>query len=216
MVFIMFSSAVNAFASFCVPHTRQYLSCSAISDPQFLHILWFMVRIISFFPQYFLYANTRFVRVKIPCMHLGPEYHDYNIVLSLPNGRPMEGQVVSRAFKKLIKKNDLPDVVFHSLRHSSTTYKLKINNGDIKSVQGDTGHAEPKMVTEVYSHIIDEDRRHNATKFEREFYSGYEAPKQNAADTAEMIISLLKATPEVANELMQMLAKGGLAGVNAG
>ena len=43
-----------------------------------------------------------------------------------------------------------------------------------------------------------------------------EAPKQNAADTAEMIISLLKATPEVANELMQMLAKGGLAGVNAG
>ena len=149
-------------------------------------------------------------------MDLGPEYHDYNIVLSLPNGRPMEGQVVSRAFKKLIKKNDLPDVVFHSLRHSSTTYKLKINNGDIKSVQGDTGHAEPKMMTEVYSHIIDEDRRHNATKFEREFYSGYEAPKQNAADTAEMIISLLKATPEVANELMQMLAKGGLAGVNAG
>ena len=148
--------------------------------------------------------------------YLGPEYHDYNIVLSLPNGRPMEGQVVSRAFKKLIKKNDLPDVVFHSLRHSSTTYKLKINNGDIKSVQGDTGHAEPKMVTEVYSHIIDEDRRHNATKFEREFYSGYEAPKQNAADTAEMIISLLKATPEVANELMQMLAKGGIAGVNAG
>ena len=66
----------------------------------------------------------------------------------------MEGQVVSRAFKKLIKKNDLPDVVFHSLRHSSTTYKLKINNGDIKSVQGDTGHAEPKMVTEVYSHIL--------------------------------------------------------------
>lgn len=57
--------------------------------------------------------------------HLGSEYHDYNIVLALPNGRPMEGQVISRLFNALIRKNDLPKVVFHSLRHSNTTYKLK-------------------------------------------------------------------------------------------
>ena len=65
----------------------------------------------------------------------GNEYYDYNIVMSLPNGRPMEGQVISRLFKRLIRKNNLPDVVFHSLRHSSTTYKLKLNGGDMKSVQ---------------------------------------------------------------------------------
>ena len=54
--------------------------------------------------------------------YLGSEYHDYNIVLALSNGRPMEGQVISRLFNALIRKNDLPKVVFHSLRHSSTTY----------------------------------------------------------------------------------------------
>ena len=48
--------------------------------------------------------------------------------------------------------------VFHSLRHSSITYKLKLNGGDMKSVQGDSGHAQVKMVADVYSHIIDEDR----------------------------------------------------------
>ena len=53
---------------------------------------------------------------------LGDEYTDYDLVLSLPNGRPLEGQVISRAFKDLIRKNGLPDVVFHSLRHTSTTY----------------------------------------------------------------------------------------------
>ena len=55
---------------------------------------------------------------------LGEEYNDYDLVLSLDNGRPLEGQIISRSFKDLIRKNDLPDVVFHSLRHTSTTYKL--------------------------------------------------------------------------------------------
>ena len=34
---------------------------------------------------------------------------------------------------------DSPKVVFHSFRHSSITYKLKLNGGDIKAVQGDSG-----------------------------------------------------------------------------
>ena len=46
-----------------------------------------------------------------------------------------------------------------------------MTNGDVKSVQGDTGHAEAEMVTDVYSKIIDEDRRFNAQKMDREFYS---------------------------------------------
>ena len=64
----------------------------------------------------------------------------------------------------------MPEVVFHSLRHTSVTYKLKLNRGDIKSVQGDSGHAQVSMVTDVYSHIIDEDRKKNAERFEEAFY----------------------------------------------
>ena len=75
-----------------------------------------------------------------------------------------------KKFDKLIEENNLPRVVFHSLRHSSVTYKLKLNGGDIKAVQGDSGHAQVSMVTDVYSHIIDEDRRKNAQLFEEAFY----------------------------------------------
>uniref|UniRef100_UPI00402684BA hypothetical protein n=1 Tax=Agathobacter rectalis TaxID=39491 RepID=UPI00402684BA len=53
-------------------------------------------------------------------------------------------------------------MVFHSLRHTSVTYKLKLSGGDIKAVQGDSGHAQADMVTEVYGHILDEDRKKNA------------------------------------------------------
>ena len=49
-------------------------------------------------------------------------------------------------------------------------HKLKLNGGDIKSVQGDSGHSQVDMMTDVYSHIIDEDRRKNAELFEEAFY----------------------------------------------
>ena len=63
-----------------------------------------------------------------------------------------------------IKKEQ--DEVFHSLRHTSVTYKLKLSDGDIKAVQGDSGHAQADMVTEVYGHILDEDRKKNAQMME--------------------------------------------------
>lgn len=39
------------------------------------------------------------------------------------------------------------------------TCSLLIYGGDIKAVQGDSGHSQINMVTDVYSHIIDDDRR---------------------------------------------------------
>ena len=35
----------------------------------------------------------------------------------------------------------------------------------MKSVQGDSEHAQVKMVADVYSHIIDDSRRFNAQRF---------------------------------------------------
>ena len=101
---------------------------------------------------------------------LGSDYSDYGLVLATSYGMPVGDGSIRTRFKKLIDENDLPRVVFHSLRHSSVTYKLKLNGGDIKAVQGDSGHAQVSMVTDVYSHIIDEDRRKNAELLEDAFY----------------------------------------------
>ena len=101
---------------------------------------------------------------------LGDEYTDYNLVVAGPLGLPTEHTTVNAALNRLIKKNNLPKVVFHSFRHSSITYKLKLNGGDIKAVQGDSGHAQASMVTEQYAHILDDDRRINAQHFDNFFY----------------------------------------------
>lgn len=76
----------------------------------------------------------------------------------------------------------MPDVVFHSLRHTSVAYKLKLIGGDIKSVQGDSGHSQADMVTQVYSHIIDEERRKNAELMEKAFYNNEETDSKMKDD----------------------------------
>lgn len=141
---------------------------------------------------------------------LGDEYRDYDLVIANTDGRPVEGAVITRSFCKLIKDKNLPKVVFHSLRHTSVTYKLKLNGGDIKSVQGDTGHSQINMVTDVYSHIIDEDRQKNAQKLQRAFYgeletevSSDEAPVN---DKTKQLLELLKNAPELADVLLKTLA----------
>lgn len=149
----------------------------------------------------------------------GDEYTDFNLVFASSCGRPIEGQVINRALKKLISDNNLPPVVFHSFRHSSITYKLKLNGGDMKSVQGDSGHAQVKMVADVYSHIIDDDRRINAQRFEEQFYQAKMTPiQEKATETVseesvsqvvtsdqELLLKLL-ANPEMAT-LLKSLAK---------
>lgn len=145
----------------------------------------------------------------------GSEFTDYQLVFCSTNGRPMEGQVINRALNKLIREHDLPKIVFHSLRHSSITYKLKLNGGDMKSVQGDSSHAQAKMVADVYSHIIDEDRMMNAKRFEETFYSpkkkdaGKEQGKEadSAQESDQELLMKLLAKPEMA-VLLKTLAKG--------
>lgn len=140
---------------------------------------------------------------------LGEEYYDYDLVFCSPNGSPIEGTVINHALSKLIQKNGLPKVVFHSIRHTSTTYKLKLSGGDIKAVQGDTGHGTAQMVTEQYAHIMDDDRKANAARFQEAFYAAPEkkppaAPEGMSADNQELVQKLL-ANPK-ALELLKGLA----------
>lgn len=99
------------------------------------------------------------------------------------------------------------------------TYKLKLSGGDIKAVQGDSGHAQADMVTEVYGHILDEDRKKDAQLIEDAFYKKENLnPDMKRPDTgkkkievpdgidAEALMKVLN-NPEMA-ALLAGLAKG--------
>ena len=147
---------------------------------------------------------------------LGDEYQDFNLVVALPNGRPCEDRIILKEFAKLREDAGLPKVVFHSLRHSSTTYKLKLNHGDLKATQGDTGHAEIDMITSIYAHILDEDRKVNAQKFETAFYAKPDlrnvrppeepAKSEPATLDLESLVEQLQKSPELASALAALIA----------
>ena len=138
------------------------------------------------------------------------------LVVALPNGRPCEDRIILKEFAKLREDAGLPKVVFHSLRHSSTTYKLKLNHGDLKATQGDTGHAEIDMITSIYAHILDEDRKVNAQKFETAFYAKPDlrnvrppeepAKSEPATLDLESLVEQLQKSPELASALAALIA----------
>ena len=145
-------------------------------------------------------------------MFFGDEYHDYNLVFCNEVGRPLEGSRINRAMSELIEKNDLPKVCFHSIRHTSTTYKLKLTGGDIKAVQGDTGHNTTQMVTERYAHILDDDRRRNAELIEEAFYRTGDTAEENQhveeSDSENVqILKMLEQSPEMLQLIKAMLLK---------
>ena len=129
-------------------------------------------------------------------------YNDYDLVLAQDNGRPIETHIIDQKLKKFINENGFDKVVFHSFRALSTTDKLQLSGGDIKAVQGDTGHASPKMVTEQYSRIRDLDRRRLAGLMEQAYFGGSTAPKITPDEDAAL--SMLRENPEVLKLLLAM------------
>ena len=78
-----------------------------------------------------------------------------------------------------------------------------------------TGHAQIDMITSVYAHILDEDRKINAQKFESAFYANPDLrsvrPPQKkepvpATLDLEALVEQLRKSPELANTLAALLA----------
>lgn len=97
---------------------------------------------------------------------LDSDYQDFGLVIAHEDGRPYEERQIAFLLRKLTDATGLPPVVFHSLRHCSASLKLQIGGGNIKAVQGDTGHAQSRMVTDLYAHTNNEERRRLAEKVE--------------------------------------------------
>lgn len=145
-------------------------------------------------------------------LELGDDgYMDYGLIICQANGRPIMTEHLNKRFKEvLIGLNDptinVDNVVFHSLRHTSTGVKLRLSKGDLKAVQGDGGWNSPDMVTKRYAHILDEDRRRLADEMEQSFYKGKteEAPVTAApALDAEALASLLASNPELLKKALE-------------
>lgn len=82
----------------------------------------------------------------------GNEYHDEGFVCTMPDGRPIRPDYISRHFKNLLIEKSLPVIRFHDLRHSSAS--LLIANGfSLKEVGEWLGHS-CITTTNRYAHLL--------------------------------------------------------------
>lgn len=139
---------------------------------------------------------------------IGDEYADYGLVIAHEDGRPYEERQIAALLRKLIADYNLRPVVFHSLRHCSASLKLQIGGGNIKAVQSDTGHAQARMVTDLYAHTHNEDRRHLAQKVDEDFFQKRPSEaKKAAAHEADLAYQLLQDNPDIAKLIIATLQK---------
>lgn len=137
---------------------------------------------------------------------LGKDYEDYNLVIAYDTGRPVESNWVRKQLNGIITENNLSKVVFHSLRNSSTSLKLELSQGDIKAVQGDTGHAQADMVTNCYARTNNTQRKKLARLVEQQFFeTANTSDRTPTDDKTTKIVGLLKEKPEMADTFLTLL-----------
>lgn len=85
-------------------------------------------------------------------------------------GGPMMPDVISQWFDRFLKRNNLPKITLHGVRHTSISYL--INKGvDVKKVADRAGHQNTRTTEEIYSHIYDKTRRATADEYNDLFTS---------------------------------------------
>ena len=138
------------------------------------------------------------------------KYSNCGQLFRLPDGLPIAPELLTKWYRLWRAEHpEFEQIVFHGLRHSSATYQLMISGGNVKAVQGTTGHATADMLVNTYAHIQQSSRVELGRKFEEGFYAKQESPSPQAVPAAgeptismTALLELLKnADPEVKAQL---------------
>ena len=98
-------------------------------------------------------------------LEAGPLWQDSDLVFTDELGRHLTKSSVYRSFKKIVAAIGRPDARFHDLRHSYAVAAIR-SGDDIKTVQGNLGHATAALTLDVYGHVTDQMKQASAARME--------------------------------------------------
>ena len=88
-----------------------------------------------------------------------------NLVFTNELGGNLIPQTVVRHFKEIVSSIGRPEARFHDLRHSYAVASLR-SGDDIKTVQGNLGHATAAFTLDVYGHVTNQMQEASAVRME--------------------------------------------------
>ena len=96
---------------------------------------------------------------------IGQRWIELNKLFTQENGKPIFPMTPSKWFNNFIKRNNLPPLTFHQLRH--TNISLMVAGGvDIATVGERSGHAKEYVTLRYYTHALKEKNREAANKLQ--------------------------------------------------
>lgn len=99
-------------------------------------------------------------------LRAGPLWDNaYNLVFTLEDGSPFNQQSVDHRFRRLLAAAGLEGVRFHDLRHTYAVNALRAGD-DIKTVQGNLGHASAAFTLDKYGHFTEQMKVDSAARME--------------------------------------------------
>ena len=82
---------------------------------------------------------------------LGDEWQDSGRIFTGWDGRPMYPSLITKWFPKFLKRNKLPHIPFHGLRHTNATL-LIANGATATDLSRALGHADTTTTLNIYAH----------------------------------------------------------------
>ena len=83
-----------------------------------------------------------------------PTYNPTDHVILDAKGVPYSPNALSLAFTRFVKKNDLPRLTFHGLRHTFATI-ASCQGASLFDIGKALGHATPATTGRIYTHLVD-------------------------------------------------------------
>jgi integrase len=121
------------------------------------------------------------------------------LVFTDSEGNPLrKSNFIRRDFKPLLRRTGLPDVDFHSLRHSSNSLLIE-EGADPLLIARRNGHASTRMVLDRYGHLFEGARRQAAETMDR-IFAGVEIGRQ-------MVVKKIPAQKNGQTAILKSLAK---------
>lgn len=95
----------------------------------------------------------------------GKLWENSGLVFTDELGHHLAIHTVYKEFKAVVAAIGCPDARFHDLRHSYAVAAIR-SGDDIKTVQGNLGHATAAFTLDVYGHVTDQMKKESAARME--------------------------------------------------
>lgn len=91
--------------------------------------------------------------------------NEYNLVFTQGNGKFMRQDTVTGKFRNLLSNIGITGFRFHDLRHTYAVNSIRAGD-DIKSLQGNLGHASAAFTLDKYGHFTERMKQDSASRME--------------------------------------------------